>query len=107
MLDQILKIKVLDNEALSVDLSDNPQLTSVSGIRNLNVKILNISNTSIKITLDLARMPLETLIIKKSKIPNIHELTKLKGLKTLVIGTNDYPKFNKRKKLNGVEIIRQ
>ena len=102
-----LKIKVLDDEALSVDLSDNPQLTSVSGIRNLNVKILNISNTSIKITLDLARMPLETLIIKKSKIPNLHELTKLKELKTLVIGRDDYPKLNKRKNLNGVEIIRQ
>lgn len=102
-----LKIKVLNDDALDIDLSDNPKLSSLSGIRNLKVKKLNISNTSIKITLDLSRMPLETLIIKNSKVPELQSLTKLKGLKNLIISKKDYPDLSKRNKINGVSIIRE
>jgi eukaryotic-like serine/threonine-protein kinase len=102
-----LKIKVLDDNSLDIDLSNNPKLTSLSGIRNLKVKKLDISNTSIKITLDLSRMPLETLIIKNSQIPDMISLTKLKNLKDLVIAKEDYPSFANRKKINGVNIMRK
>ncbi|WDE95472.1 serine/threonine-protein kinase [Lentisphaera profundi] len=88
-----MSIKYLKNDFLDVNLSDNPKLYSLSGLRNLPIKIMDISNSGISIALDLKIMPITELRMKNTNIRNLNEVLKLRYLKKLVIGKSDFIDF--------------
>lgn len=77
-------------DQLEMDLSDHPNLVSISGIRNLPIVKLNVSNTQLSEIRDLEIMPLSKLDISGTKILDPRPLLRISTLTRLVIGPEQY-----------------
>ena len=91
-----LKIDVVkDDKKLIVNLSQTPRLYSLSALRNLPIKNLNIANTSITISLNITKMPLEELNISHTKIKSgdLKAILNIPTLKKLIISKHQYKGF--------------
>ena len=75
---------------IELDFSKVPQIRSLSGVRNLPVSKLNISGTDVSEILDITKMPLVELDISDAKILDPRPLLKIKTLKKLIIGADQY-----------------
>ena len=104
-----LKIDVIkEDKKLIVDLSQTSGLYSLSALRNLPIKKLNIANTSITIPLNILKMPLEELNIShtKIKVGDLKAILSMPTLKKLIIPKDQYKNIQLPKG-SQIQIIRQ
>ena len=103
-----IKLTVKDKK-YHLDLSNNPLMRVWVPIREMPLTSLNISNCS-KLNdafSVLYNMPLEELNVSNSKIKKYAFLTKLKGLKRLIISHHDVQKPSLKKYAGDIKIIIQ
>jgi serine/threonine protein kinase len=79
---------------VSMDFSRISGITSLSGIRNLPILKLNISNTSVSQTQDLLKLPLVEINISDCKILDPRPILRIESLKKMIISKTQFPDMN-------------
>jgi eukaryotic-like serine/threonine-protein kinase len=79
-----------DSQEASLDFSSMPPLYSLSAIRNLPIKKLNLSGTSVVEPIDLMRLPLEELDISSGKMNDIGRIISIPTLKRLILSESQF-----------------
>ncbi|MCM8533010.1 MAG: protein kinase, partial [Lentisphaeraceae bacterium] len=88
----------IDNGKVILDFSGISQLRSLRGMKNLPIKKLDISNTSVEEHETFLDLPLEEMNISGSKIINPLALLKIKTLKKVIINKGQYPNMQLSRK---------